>query len=225
MRRLNRLPRETGRDYTLRTLRDNIICLELAPGSPISENEVAVELGLSRTPVREAFLELSKVRIIETFPQKKSVVSLIDYDLVEEARFMREVLETAVVQLACELAGPDDLSALLENVRLQRYFLNLQNMDQLMALDNDFHALLFTIAKKPQVFAQINNISIHFDRVRSMALSSVKDIKIVNDHEAIALAVSKRDAGAARALMENHLNRYKVDAAAIRKRFPDYIKQ
>ncbi len=225
MRRLKRLPRETGRDYTLRTLRDNIIRLELAPGSPISENEVAVELGLSRTPVREAFLELSKVRIIETFPQKKSVVSLIDYDLVEEARFMREVLETAVVQLACELAGPNDLSTLQENIRLQRYFLNLQNMDQLMALDNDFHALLFTIAKKPQVFEQINNISIHFDRVRNMALSSVKDLKIVNDHEAIALAVSKRDAGAARALMERHLNRYKVDAAVIRQRFPNYIKQ
>lgn len=225
MRRLKRLPRETGRDYALRTLRDNIIRLELAPGSPISENEVAVELGLSRTPVREAFLELSKVRIIETFPQKKSVVSLIDYDLVEEARFMREVLETAVVQLACELAGPDDLSTLQENVRLQRYFFNLQNMDQLMALDNDFHALLFAIARKPQVFAQINNISIHFDRVRNMALSSVKDLKIVNDHEAIALAVSKRDAEAARALMENHLTRYRVDAAAIRERFPNYIKQ
>ncbi len=225
MRRLERLPRETGRDYALRTLRDNIIRLELAPGSPISENEVAVELGLSRTPVREAFLELSKVRIIETFPQKKSVIALIDYELVEEARFMREVLETAVVQIACELAGPEDVSMLRENIRLQRYYLDHENMDQLMALDNAFHALLFTIARKPQVFAQINNISIHFDRVRSMALSSVRDLKIVNDHEAIALAVSRRDNEAARKLMENHLNRYRIDAAAIREKFPGYIKQ
>ena len=50
-------------------------------------------MGLSRTPVREALIELAKVKIIETYPQRKSVVSLIDYDLVDESRFMRDVPE------------------------------------------------------------------------------------------------------------------------------------
>ena len=65
MKLLERLPRETGRDYALRTIKDNIIKLELAPGSPVSENELAAELQLSRTPVREALIELSKVKVIE----------------------------------------------------------------------------------------------------------------------------------------------------------------
>ena len=98
MRLSERLPRETGRDYAFRTVKDNIIHLELAPGSQISENELAAELGLSRTPVREALIELSRVKIIEIHPQRKSVVSLIDNELVEEARFMRDVLECAVVE-------------------------------------------------------------------------------------------------------------------------------
>ena len=55
----DRLPRETGRDYALRTIKENIIRLELAPGSMVSENELAAAMGLSRTPVREALIELS----------------------------------------------------------------------------------------------------------------------------------------------------------------------
>ena len=86
MKLLERLPRETGRDYALRNIKENIINLELAPGSQISENELAAEMGLSRTPVREALIELSRVKIIEIHPQKKSTVPLIDYELVEESR-------------------------------------------------------------------------------------------------------------------------------------------
>ena len=80
MNLLERLPRETGRDYALRNIKENIISLELAPGSPISENELAAGMGLSRTPVREALIELSRVKIVEIVPQKRSTVSLIDYD-------------------------------------------------------------------------------------------------------------------------------------------------
>ena len=97
MQLLERLPRETGRDYALRTIKDNIVKLQLAPGSQISENELAAELQLSRTPVREALIELSKVKIVEVYPQKRSMVSLIDYELVAAARFMRYILECAVV--------------------------------------------------------------------------------------------------------------------------------
>ena len=89
MRVLERLARETGREYALRVLKENIVGLDLLPGSMLSENEIASCLNLSRTPVREAFIELSKVKIVEIYPQKGSVVSLIDYNMVEEARFMR----------------------------------------------------------------------------------------------------------------------------------------
>ncbi len=221
---LERLPRETGRDYALRTIKDNIIKLDLAPGSQISENELAAELGLSRTPVREALIELSKVKIIEIYPQKRSVVSLIDYDMVEESRFMRNVLECAVVELDCELASPDDIARLRESVRLQKFYLDSFYPNKLMALDNEFHGLIFGIARKAQVFTLMQNISIHFDRVRSMALSAVKDLKIVQDHEDIVNAIERGDPAEARRLMEFHLSRYKVDAAAIRAKYPQYFK-
>lgn len=224
MRILERLPREIGRDHALRNIKENIISLDLAPGSQISENELAAAMGLSRTPVREALIELSRVKIVEIFPQKKSTVSLIDYELVEESRFMRGLLECAVAELACGMAQAEDLERLNSNVRLQRFYLNDHRSDQLMDLDDEFHKILFEIAKKPQVFGLMKNISIHFDRVRRMALDSVKDLKIVQDHQDIAEAIGRRDPKTARAVMEAHLDRYKVDSAAIKAAYPQYFK-
>lgn len=223
MKVLERLPRETGRDYALRVIKDNIIHLNLAPGSQVSENELSAELGLSRTPVREALIELAKVKIIEIQPQKRSVVRLVDYDLVEESRFMRNVLECAVVELVCEMIRPEDLERLRENVRLQKFYLDSFYPENLMDLDNEFHRTLFEIARKSQVFSLMQNISIHFDRVRSIALSTVKDIKIVQDHEDITNAIARRDPAAARELMEVHLSRYKIDARTIRETYPQYF--
>lgn len=223
MKLLERLPRETGRDYALRTIKDNIINLELAPGSPISENELAAQLGLSRTPVREALIELAKVKIIEICPQKKSVVSPIDYDMVEESRFMRNLLECAVVELDCQMAEPEDILRLRENVRLQNFYLDSYYPDSLMVLDNAFHELLFEIARKSHIFALMQNISIHFDRVRSLSLAAVKNTKIVQDHSDIIDSIANQDPERARQLMELHLNRYEIDTAAIRALYPQYF--
>lgn len=123
MRLLARRMRETGREYALRNLKDNIIHLELKPGSMVSENELAAQMGLSRTPVREALMELSKVRLVDVYPQRGSAVALIDYDLVEEARFMRDVLEGTVVELDCDMLTEDALVRLRENIALQRHHL------------------------------------------------------------------------------------------------------
>jgi DNA-binding GntR family transcriptional regulator len=68
-----RLPKESARDYALRILKHNIIHLELAPGIVVSENELSSQLELSRTPVREALIELSKSGIVEILPQRAAV--------------------------------------------------------------------------------------------------------------------------------------------------------
>lgn len=219
-----RLSRETGREYALRTIKDNIIRLELAPGSMVSENELSAEMGLSRTPVREALIELSKVKIVEIYPQKGSVVSLIDYSLVEEARFIRNTLECAVVELVCGMATPDDIRKLEENVRLQEFYLGHHNVEPLLAIDNEFHSSLFEIAQKLQAYTLMDNISIHFDRVRNMALSAVTDLKIVQDHRIIVEAIARNDPAAARSQMDKHLTRYKIDETAIREKYPTYFK-
>ena len=223
MRFSDRLPRESGRDYALRILKENIISLDLAPGSLVSESELAAELGLSRTPVREALIELSKVRIVEITPQKPSMIARIDYGLVEEARFLREILECAVVELVCRMASPQDIRRLEETIRLQLFYLEHSVSEQLMLMDDQFHRMLFDMAQKPQLYALLQNFSIHFDRVRRMALESVKELKIVEDHSAILNAIRDNRPQEARELMKLHLSRCQVDAAAIREKYPGFF--
>ncbi|MEG0741497.1 MAG: GntR family transcriptional regulator [Clostridia bacterium] len=220
---LPRHPRESNREYALRVLKENIVSTALAPGSMVSENELAAQLALSRTPVREALLELSKAKIVEILPQRGSRVTLIDYALVEEARFLREVLERAVAELVCQTADAVQLEALSQNVRLQEYHLENHQLDPLMKLDDDFHGALFKIAGKWQLHELINGFTIHFDRVRSLSLYAVKELKIVADHRAILNAIAARDAGEAQRLMTKHLNRYRVDEQELRGKYPRYF--
>ena len=217
-------PRETGRDYALRVLKENILHLELEPGSMVSENELAIQLGLSRTPVREALMSLSKVRLVEIYPQRGSAVSLIDYDLVEESCFMRRVLECSVVELASQYATKEDKVELEDNVALQERCLRGGRLETLMQLDNELHRMLFRIARKEQSWEIMTSFTAHFDRVRSMSLSTAND-RNVADHRAIVKAVIAGNAQQARQLMESHLSRYKVDEHALRQQYPaSYFK-
>lgn len=221
---VERLPRETNQDYALRTIRENIINFGLEPGTSISESELASMLGLSRTPVREALMLLEKGKVVNIVPQKRSVVSCIDLNLLEEARFVRIVLESAVLELDCEMATPEDILRLEEAVELQRFSLTRNYTDSLMELDNRFHQMLFEIAKKSTTFALIDCIEIHYLRVRRLALETVKDEKIVDDHAEIVAAIKAGDAQEAQRVFKKHMNRYRFDMDAIRAKYPQYFK-
>ncbi len=219
-----RYPHESGRDYAKRVIRDKIISLELEPGAAISDRELASWMNLSRTPVREALLDLAKVKIVEIYPQRGSVVAPIDYNLVEEAQFVRSVLEVAVVQLACERATQEQLEQLKENVALQEFYYQHGSSERLLEMDDEFHRLLFQIAGRMQAYEMMRSITVHFDRVRSLAVTAVKEHLWMSDHRNICEAVAAHDQEAARQLMEKHLNRYKVDETALREQYPQYFQ-
>jgi DNA-binding GntR family transcriptional regulator len=216
--------KESARERAYRILKNSIIMLELEPGTMVSESDLAAKIGVSRTPVREALMELGKTKIVEIIPQKGSFISNIDYNLVEESRFMRLVLEMAVVELACESATDEDLLELEENLVMQDFCISSSNTDKLLELDNQFHKKIFCIANKLQTYNMLNAMSVHFDRVRKMSLSTVKDIKIVADHQAILKAIREKDKAAAKQHMEKHLSRYKIDEQPIREKYPEYFK-
>ena len=219
-----RFTRETARDYALRMIKHNITTLELAPGSMVSENELSEAMGLSRTPVREALIDLSKIRIVEILPQRGSRIALIDNDLVEEARFLRLVLEKAIVEIACERADALDFSIAEANLKLQAFYMESNLPEKLMSLDNDFHQELFRLTNKQQTYMLLETMTLHFDRVRTMSLKAVKEIKIVNDHRLLLDAIRAKNTEGALAIVVKHLSRYQIDQDAIRAKYPSYFK-
>ncbi len=148
MRLTQRQPRETGRDYALRTIKDNIIHMELAPGSMVSENELAAAMGLSRTPVREALIELSKVKIVEIYPQKGSAVALIDYDLVESLASCVRCWSVRWWSWTVKWLRRRISDVCRKTCGCKIFYLENYYPETLMDLDNQFHALIFEIAHK-----------------------------------------------------------------------------
>lgn len=216
---------ETARAYAYRIIRNNIISLDLKPGAPFNDIEVSGQIGISRTPVREAVIQLSEEsRIIEIFPQRGMRIALIDVDLVEEARFLRLILEKAAAELACDLAGDEDLGWLDENVRLQEFYLESGSANKLLELDNEMHKKLFSICRKELTYNMCQRLAIHYDRIRSLSVATVKDYKIIQDHKALLEAFRARDKKLAADIMDRHLNRWMMNEQLFRQQYPNYFK-
>lgn len=221
---VKRHERETGREYVLRVLKENIVQLELEPGSRISENELAAEIGVSRTPIREALIELSKSKIVEIYPQRGSYVSLIDWGLVEEAQFMRLTLEKAVIRLACQGLDEEKIQGLEKNVKLQQFYKNNNDTGELIELDNQFHKELFEITDKSHIYKLMSGIILHFDRLRTLRTKTIDHQYVVDDHLALLNAIRMRDVQAGEETMERHLTRHVIDEEIVRSKYPQYFK-
>lgn len=225
MKKIERLNSETAREYALRAITENITSIDLEPGQAISENEISTFLGVSRTPVREAIQELHKAALIEIYPQRGSYVSLINSQYVEEAVFLRKILDIAVIEEACDLANEEDVAALEENVALQQFYLQNDNTSKIFELDNEFHRMIYVAAKKETIHNMRRSLMIHFDRVRTLAMLTVKDRKIVDDHLIMLDAIKNEDKQRAKEIVEKHLNRYRVDQEELIRAYPQYFEK
>ena len=215
--------KETNREYALRVIKENIVNLQLEPGSMISEQDIANELNLSRTPVHEAMQELSSTKIIEILPQRGSHVSLIDMAHVEEAVFIRSTIESAVTELACKQATEEDLQKMEENVALQRFYYEKNTLDKIMELDNGFHEIMYKITNKMQCHYMVRLMSIHYDRIRELNLHSFNPERIINEHAEILEAFKKKDPEGARKALDKHLSRHYTQEDEIKKKYPQYF--
>lgn len=223
MERLDRQPAENARSYALRVLLHNIISLELAPGSSVSENELSLALDISRTPVREALIELGKMGLVDIQPQRGSYITKIDYELVEESRFMRLVLENAVLKLVCGGISQEYTNRLADNLKEEAQCLKTEAYARLFELDTDFHRILFLSVGKGRTYGIIHSQMVHFDRLRALSLKSLKPDKIVEDHENILYSISRGDSELAEMLMTRHLTRHRVEKSDLLKLYPDYF--
>lgn len=216
--------RENAREYALRQIRENIENLQLKPGSAVSENELAKELGISRTPVREALQELQKNNLIEVYPQRGIIISHINFNVVNEMVFLRRVLEKAVVEELCDCRSEENILELEKNIQLQEFYLDKQLPQKILELDNEFHQFLFVMSHKERIYHLMEATQGHFNRIRTLSLFSVKELKIIEDHKALVDAIKLRNKALAGEIIVNHLSRYKLDQSEIMEKYPEYFK-
>lgn len=202
----DKLDKENGKDYVYRVLKDNIMCLELKPGELLSESDLAKKLNVSRTPIREVLIKLKAEKLIEVKPQAGTYVSLIDWNLIEEAIFIRYNLEKEALKEACENFSDDILMEMEKCLFAQK--LIAQKGDNLLEfhnLDKEYHRLLFVGINKSNVWESICNISTHYNRMRLLAEMKLNKEFLVDQHIMYLDIIKNKDSNIIDEVVSHHI--------------------
>ena len=190
-----------------RELRRAIIDLELPPGTRLSEQDLARRLGVSRQPVREALITLSKMRLVEILPQRGTSVVKISVDKMMEARFVREAIEVAVVRRACEAFDRETRQRMDYLLDTQEKAATQSDHHSFRRYDEMFHMALAAGAGCPMAWHTVEDIKAHMDRVCVLTLPGCDAmLPLVEQHRAIIAAVDAQDADRAEQAMRHHLS-------------------
>ncbi|MDK8194040.1 GntR family transcriptional regulator [Paenibacillus sp. UMB7766-LJ446] len=221
---LNQKIRGSTRAYSYNLIKERILHLELEPGTKISEKEIADELQVSRTPVREAFMKLAEEELLDIIPQSGTIVSHINLEHVEEGRFMREKMEKEIVTLACT-AFPEEFRFRLEtNIAMQEVCIGKNNFYRLFELDEEFHQILFQGTGKMRTWKMLQQLNIPFNRLRLLRLSEDSDAEvIISQHKEIYRLITERETDRAVKVMEAHLRLVVVEQEKMKAKYPHYF--
>jgi DNA-binding GntR family transcriptional regulator len=188
------------------TLKKAILDGRLRPGQVYNEMVLARELRISRTPVREALLELSTLGFVRFLPRRGVMVNqYTELDIIEIIE-VRKAVETLAVEKACSARTQEDLARMLTLLNDQR--VAVQNGDRLtyMKADRMFHLLLAQLTGNKRLLSIVENMREMF---HSMGLSTLdKDGRmetVISEHQIIYEAIARVQPHEARLAMSTHL--------------------
>jgi len=187
-------------------LRQAIVQQQLRPGSPLSEADVAKKMGTSRQPVREAFIKLADIGLVEIRPQRGTFVTLISATSVEKARFIREAIEVAIVRKVALNVGDTDIADLEKLVEQQRTLDAAREYTRFLQLGKQFHVRISEIIDLSCAWRVLENPKSQIDRIRYLMLpDKTRTDNTVAQHQAIVDALATHSADLAAAAMARHL--------------------
>jgi len=218
--------RRTGNAQQLiySSLRSSILNLNLVPGTVITENDISLRFKVSRTPVREAFIALSKEALLTVMPQRGSIVSHIDFARVEQELFLREGLETAAFKRFFSNYNPSCLPELEKYLELQTEAAGGRKYEDFYKYDKLFHRVFFD--GQDVAWEAMENMCTHYHRVRLLTIW-IQDIvnDLIEEHKALFNAVKQRDAAEALTLLDSHIHKLNTEEAMLKRLFPDFFAE
>lgn len=187
-------------------LREGIAQMRLRPGSALSEKDIAARYGVSRQPVREAFIKLSEAGLVEIRPSRGTYVTKISVRDVANARFVREALEAEMARNAAQLAQPAHIAALRGLIERQRHAAGAGDFATFNQWDEEFHRTIAGIVDNEFAWRIVEAARIQTDRVRLLSLPDASPLALlIGQHEDIVARLEARDGEGAAHSMRRHL--------------------
>jgi DNA-binding GntR family transcriptional regulator len=188
-------------------LHKSILRGELKPGEVHSEKGLAEELGISRTPVREALLELANQELVIFLPRKGVMVNRFTVRDVDEIFELRKIIETAAVAKVAKFSQAHDLYKLAEALNQQRKTIEKKDYDAFLQADRAFHTICGDLTNNRRLVGILENLR---DMIQVMGVLALgihgRAEEVIVEHENILAAIKEGDPAKAREMMERHLD-------------------
>jgi len=206
-------------------LRRAIVDVALAPGAAIAEQDIAERFGTSRTPVREALLRLADEGLVDIRPQRGTFVARLSLARIEEALFVRQAVECAIL---LRLVVRDDCgkvaSSLAAVADAQAAAIARGEVAGALDADTRFHHALVAASGLEGVWRVVAEARDLHHRIRAIAVPELGSAtQAIRDHRAIARALAERNAEKAVKAMSAHLARNVALAKVIARKHPTYF--
>ncbi|MEE1051102.1 MAG: GntR family transcriptional regulator, partial [Lachnospiraceae bacterium] len=203
--------REVSDKYSLRgrvftKIRDDILNGVYKEHEELKEARIGKELGVSRTPVREALRQLELEGLVQIIPNRGAFVTGISAKDVRDIYMIRSRLEGLSARWACEHITREQLESMEENVYLAEFHAGKGHMEQMAELDNQFHHTLYKACDSKMLEHLLNDYHEYLLRVRKKALSSIDRGTASNkEHRSIMEAIRAGNADLAERLASEHM--------------------
>ncbi|MBQ1958913.1 MAG: GntR family transcriptional regulator [Firmicutes bacterium] len=197
-------------------VRERILKGEYQIGEKIKENQIATELRVSRTPIREAFKLLENEGLIDYIPNRGCFAKGFTQQDVDDIYSVREALEELAVRWAVNRITPEEIVALEEQCDLMEFYTKKKDSKKVFELNNSFHDVLYASARSRFLAQILRSYKEYIDKTRKSFFYEQSYLEgILAEHRAILEAIKENDVDKAVDAMSRHMDASKLRAEAI----------
>lgn len=193
------------KEMAFQSIKSAILSQKLLPGDTYNEQVLAKELGISKTPVREALLDLSHKGFV-TFIQRKGVqINVLARKDIKDLYEVRRALETAAIGIVMQRLTDEDLQRIEVIYEKGNEAIKANDLSGYMRSDREFHISLVNLTENRYMIAAIENIRDLLDWMGLKALSRADLLKIQQEHNRIIVGLRERNIDGAEQSVEDHI--------------------
>lgn len=189
-------------------LQNDILNGKYEPGESLIEMKLSEELGVSRTPIREAIRQLELEGLVLAIPNKGAVVTGITTQDIEDIYTIRMMIEGLAARWAAEKITPEELEEMKEAIELEEFYTIKNDTQHLLKFDSKFHEIIFKASKSKPLMHMLSTFHHYVQRARNLSLSTPgRAQKVLEEHRAIYQAIMDGDAEKAEKLTTEHISK------------------
>jgi len=194
------------RELVFESLREAIIAGQLRPGERMMEIQLAEEMGVSRTPVREAIRKLELEGLVVMIPRKGAYVAGLSLKDIADVFEIRRALEGLAAELAADRITEEELENLERYLVIISEQIESSDLEKVVATDTDFHTMLYRASRNNRLTQIINNLREQIQWFRTTSLSYPGRMKVaLEEHRKIVEAIASRDGELSRKIAMEHI--------------------